>query len=153
MEQTSEKGGLVMSYDIYLTDPVSRDTIELPIKHIMTGGTFAADYDEKSGKFYVKAIAEAWLNITYNYSRYYREALEEHLQNERENKGIRILYGKTGAESLLWIGYLINGIKEKYPKLETNDDYWEPTPGNAIRPLYQLKAMAELRPDGIWEGD
>ena len=32
-------------------------------------------------------------------------------------------------------------------------DYWEATAANAIRPLYQLLAMARLRPDGIWDGD
>ena len=34
-----------------------------------------------------------------------------------------------------------------------NEDYWEPTAGNAIKPLYKLIAMAELRPDGVWDGD
>ena len=24
---------------------------------------------------------------------------------------------------------------------------------NAIKPLYQLIAMAQLRPDGVWDGD
>jgi hypothetical protein len=33
------------------------------------------------------------------------------------------------------------------------DDYWEATAANAIRPLYQLIAMAKLRPDGVWDGD
>lgn len=33
------------------------------------------------------------------------------------------------------------------------DDYWEATAGNALRPLYQLLAMARLRPDGVWDGD
>ena len=32
-------------------------------------------------------------------------------------------------------------------------DYWEPTAGNAISPLYKLIAMAQLRPDGVWDGD
>jgi len=31
--------------------------------------------------------------------------------------------------------------------------YWMPTKENAIRPLYQLLAIAKIRPDGIWEGD
>ena len=34
-----------------------------------------------------------------------------------------------------------------------NDDYWTWTAGNAIRPLRQLIAMAQMRPDGIWDGD
>ena len=32
-------------------------------------------------------------------------------------------------------------------------DYWLPTRTNAIRPLYQLLALAQMRPDGVWEGD
>ena len=31
--------------------------------------------------------------------------------------------------------------------------YWMPTRANAIKPLYQLLAFAQMRPDGIWEGD
>ncbi len=33
------------------------------------------------------------------------------------------------------------------------DDYWKATAANAIRPLYQLIALAKMRPDGIWNGD
>lgn len=36
-----------MSYDIHLTERASGETIKLPIKHMMTGGTYQADYDEK----------------------------------------------------------------------------------------------------------
>ena len=32
-------------------------------------------------------------------------------------------------------------------------DYWKETAANAIRPLHQLLAMAQIRPDGVWEGD
>ena len=31
--------------------------------------------------------------------------------------------------------------------------YWLPTRENAIRPLYQLLAFAQMRPDGVWEVD
>lgn len=31
--------------------------------------------------------------------------------------------------------------------------YWLPARTNAIRPLYQLLALAQMRPDGVWEGD
>ncbi len=33
------------------------------------------------------------------------------------------------------------------------NNYWEPTAVNAIRPLYQLKCLAQMRPDCIWDGD
>ncbi len=32
-------------------------------------------------------------------------------------------------------------------------DYWEETAANALRPLYQLRAMSLLRPDGVWTED
>ena len=32
-------------------------------------------------------------------------------------------------------------------------DYWEPTAANAIKPLYQLIALAKMRPDCVWDGD
>lgn len=46
-------------------------------------------------------------------------------------------------------------IEEKEYEVSEGDmsDYWEETAANAIRPLYQLLAMAQLRPDGIWDGD
>ena len=60
-----------MSYDIRLTERLSGKTIKLPIKHVMIGGTYRADYDEKTKTFSPAAIQDAWLNITYNYSKYY----------------------------------------------------------------------------------
>ena len=63
-----------MSYDIYLTDRISGETIKLPIKHMMTGGTYRADYDPKTKTFTPVPVADAWLNITYNYSNYYYAA-------------------------------------------------------------------------------
>ena len=35
---------------------------------------------------------------------------------------------------------------------DTND-YWQPTAANALKPLYQLIALAKMRPDCIWDGD
>lgn len=204
-----------MSYDIYLTEPVSGDTIELPIKHVMIGGTYAADYNEKTGDFTPKPISEAHLNITYNYSIYYYEATDRDSRFAHDEisayyadgtigpvvieYGIRGIYGKTGAQSISMLKDMIERIIDKYKKdgkwITTtrkrskyidnttgeelniidilhmkkdsyhkeeyteeidegeNSNYWEPTAINAIKPLYQLIAMAELRPDGIWKGD
>ena len=65
-----------MSYDIRLKDPVTDETIQLPVKHLMTGGTYRADYDERTKTFSPAAISDAWLNVTYNYGQYYYEATE-----------------------------------------------------------------------------
>ena len=54
---------------------------------------------------------------------------------------------------------IMDGLPIRHEEYETivnegpNDDYWKETAGNAIRPLYKLIAMAEMRPDGIWDGD
>ena len=189
-----------MSYDIRLVNPVSANVIQLPFKHIMTGGTYAAEYDEVTGEFTPLPIAEATLNITYNYSRYYKQATDG---DERfgTDGGIRGIYGKTGAESIPMLKDMISRIEEaykslgewisttrhriKYTLVETGaeitlwdilhynlkddqfikekydelvcegdtGDYWEGTAANAIIPLKQLLIFAQLRPDGVWEGD
>ena len=201
-----------MGYDISLKDPVTKEEIELPVKHLMIGNTYAADYDPNIGRFTPKPTSEAHLGITYNYSNYYYDAVERDVRfygnleddDEREkeqprNLGIRGIYGKSGAESIPMLQDMIRRITEKYQEdgewiitertktryidADTgeeinllkdviegkrdyrkeeytvkvseapNDDYWEATAGNAIKPLHYLIAMAQLRPDGIWDGD
>lgn len=118
-----------MSYDIYLKDPVTKETVTLDAPHQLRGGTFA-----------VGGTPEAWVNITYNYSKHYSKVLGK--------DGIRSIYGMTGAESIP----IIKGSAAKL-KDDVSDDYWEPTEGNAKRALLQLVALAQMRPDGIWDGD
>lgn len=96
-----------MSYDIRLKDPVTGETLKLPYKHTMVGGTFEADYDEKTRTFSPKPIDDAQLNITYNYSQYYYDCLDSDL-------GIRKIYGMTGLESILVLESAIESIKKKY---------------------------------------
>lgn len=120
-----------MSYDIRLCDPVSKDTIQFESAHRIAGGTYA-----------MGGTSEAWLNITYNYSRFFYAAMGE--------KGIRTIYGMTGAESLPI-------LKSAAEQLDLGDkkphDYWKATPANARAALLGLIAFAEMRPDGIWDGD
>ena len=124
-----------MSYDISLKDPVTGETLELASEHMVRGGTYA-----------VGGTRELWLNITYNYGRWYRR--EEAFGKE----GIRTIYGLTGEESI--------PLEEDLPAEELKEledqgvtGYWLPTRENAIRPLHQLLAFARLRPDGVWDGD
>lgn len=119
-----------MSYDIHLLDPVTKEVIHFKEPHFMTGGTYA-----------VNGTTEAWLNITYNYGEYYYE----HLDKE---KGIRFIYGKSGAESIPILEKAIASLGN-----EVDPDYWKATEGNAKRPLLKLLALARMRPDGIWKGD
>ena len=120
-----------MSYDIALNDHVTGDIIELSEPHFMQGGTYA-----------VGGTTEFWLNITYNYGKFYRQ------DNVFGKNGIRTIYGMSGAESIPVLEKAISALGD-----ETDDDYWTATEGNAKRPLLQLLAMAKMRPDGIWNGD
>ena len=142
-----------MSYDIRLTDPVTHETLMLDAPHDMRGGTYC-----------VGGTQDAWLNVTYNYAVYYHKVFEpvyrpEHecAADERDVEygreigylyGIRSIYGMTGAESIPVLRRAADQLGD-----ETNPDYWEPTEGNAKRPLLQLIALAQLRPDGVWDGD
>lgn len=120
-----------MSYDIYLTDPVSGEALEIPQPHFMGGGNQC-----------LYGTNTLWLNITYNYSAIYKR------ENVFGKEGIRSIYRKTGQQSIPILENAINHLGN-----ETSADYWMPTEGNAKRPLLQLLAMARMRPDGIWKGD
>lgn len=118
-----------MSYDITLNDPVTNKTIIFDNKHYIKGGTYC-----------LGGTREAWLKITYNYGEIFRKMLGE--------KGIRSIYGKSGAESIPILKNAISKLKD-----DVSEDYWEATEGNAKKALYGLLAFAEMRPDGIWCGD
>lgn len=118
-----------MSYDIELCDPVTREVIELDEPHQMRGGTYC-----------VGGTTELHLNVTYNYGVFYYRVMGE--------KGIRTIYGLSGAESIPILEAAISQLGN-----DVDPNYWEATEGNAKRPLYQLLAFAKMRPDGIWDGD
>ncbi len=83
---------------------------------------------------------EAWLNVTWNYGGHFRRTMGE--------EGIRSIYGKTGEESIAMLDAAIEELAD-----DTDEDYWKATEGNAKQALKHLRAMAELRPDGVWRGD
>lgn len=118
-----------MSYDIDLNDPVTKEVIKLDTPHHMAGGTYAL-----GGTNYLS------LNVTYNYA--------DHFYHTMGEKGIRTIYGRSGAESIPILEHAINQLGD-----DVDPDYWEPTEGNAKRALLKLLAMAKMRPDGIWDGD
>jgi hypothetical protein len=51
----------------------------------------------------------------------------------------------------------IECVREEEIEIEVNEgdthDYWMDTAANAMKPLYQLIALAKMRPDCIWDGD
>lgn len=140
-----------MSYDIELLDPVTKEVIEFETPHQINGGTYV-----------IGGTREAWLNITYNYSRWYH-TLGTFPEYEDGLDGIRAIYGMSGAESIPVLKNAIKVLEESKENLTTEEikdyesqgvsGYWIPTKENAIKPLHQLLAFAQMRPDGIWRGD
>lgn len=80
------------------------------------------------------------MNITYNYAKHYYRVFGE--------KGIRTIYGMTGAESIPIIKAAMAQLGD-----DVSADYWEDTEGNAKKALAGLLAFAQMRPDGVWDGD
>ena len=119
-----------MSYDISLNDPATKEVIIFDSSHQIKGGTY-----ELGGS------KEAWLNVTYNYSHYFYKLIDK-------EKGIRFLYGLSGAEAIPILEKAIKQLKD-----DMDDDYWKATEGNAKRALFGLLAFAKMRPDGIFDGD
>lgn len=147
-----------MSYDIKLCDPVTGEVLETLSPHEMRGGTYC-----------IEGTTELWLNVTYNYSGWYSAFGMD---------GIRSIYGLSGAMSIPVLEKAIETIRDKgfRPELEadvqkwcdkqnelnarrgihdttTADSYWCPTREHALVPLYQLLSTAQMRPDGVWDGD
>lgn len=118
-----------MSYDIYLKNPETGNTIIFDEPHQISGGTYQ-----------VGGSTEAWLNITYNYAPHYYRIYGE--------KGIRFLYGMAARDS---IPYLQEGIA--LLSNDVSDDYWESTEGNAKKALIQLLSLALMAPNAVWDGD
>jgi len=119
-----------MSYDIHIQDPETGRTIELDEKHNLTGGTF-----ELGG------TTKAWLNITYNYSKFFCGTINAEV-------GIRALYGKTGCECIPILEAAIKKLG-----IDASPDYWEASRGNAGAALANLLELIRLCPDGIINGD
>lgn len=137
-----------MSYDIELTDPVTGDTLELDAAHHMRGGTYA-----------LGGTTRAHLNVTYNYYPQFRRVFDalpaprskapEWMRNDGAPvSGVRTIYGLTGAESIPVLDKAICQLAD-----DVDADYWRATDGNAKRALMQLRALAAMRPDGLWAGD
>ena len=121
-----------MSYDIEFKKDDKTCTLPFSPPH---GGTYCADDD----------FRKAWLNITYNYSKIYQKYGLSIERPEKQERGIRVLEGKTAAKCVAILTSVI-------PKLgnDTNPDYWQATDGNAKCALVNLLSIAvAVPPDAI----
>jgi hypothetical protein len=94
-----------MSYDNSLIDPVTKQTIVLTEPHQLRGGTYQ-----------MGGTQEAWLNVTYNYSKHFYRVFPA----RENNGGIRFIYGLTGAESIPILKAAIKQLGD-----DVDDDYWK----------------------------
>lgn len=111
-----------MSWDVSFCDPVSGKVIELDHKHEMHGGTYA-----------IGGTNQLTLNITYNYGEQYN----------KYDFYIDDLEGKSAVDVIPELERVIALLGDDVD----DEDYWNPTEGNAKRALVQLLVMAKMRPD------
>lgn len=159
-----------MSYDLYLRDPVTKETLEVT-GHLMYGGNIPCV--EVNGQLVPTTSTEAYLNITYNYAPYYYEAFPGKEDNERqfdadsrdfgitdEQGGIRSLNGITGAEAVRLLRQMILRITDKYKpdgknwiETERDESYYirRGNPGTKIDPWTVFKENRLLERDGLSE--
>lgn len=96
--------------------------------------------DIRGGTYNMFGTNELWLNVTYNYSQFYRKKLPESL---------RTLDGMDVKESIPILQDLANSLGD-----DKTSNYWEPTEGNAKAAILKLLKLAELAPENtMWEVD
>ena len=116
-----------MSYSISLVDS--------------DGTPVQVDIHEEGATYPIGGIALAAMDVTYNYSKFYYEMIDEEL-------GIRWLYGRKLSDC----GYTLEHAIEILGVYQ-DDDYWEPTPGNAGYALDVMLAWAKQNKDATFIGD
>lgn len=130
-----------MSYDVRLIDHTTHKVLEAENPHFMKGGTFCPG-----------GTKELWLNITYNYAAVLCKVLQRDVIDQDTGKrttlvGLDAINGIYAAETISMLRKAINSLSDE----GANESYWHPTKGNVKKALIQLKALADMRPDGVWE--
>lgn len=130
-----------MSYDIRLIDHTTHKVLEAENPHFMQGGTFCPG-----------GTKELWLNITYNYAAVLCKVLQRDVIDQSNGRrttlvGLDAINGIYAAETISMLRKAINSLSDE----GANESYWHPTEGNVKKALIQLKALADMRPDGVWE--
>jgi hypothetical protein len=130
-----------MSYDVRLIDHTTHKVLEAENPHFMQGGTFCPG-----------GTKELWLNITYNYAAMLCKVLQRDVIDQDTGKrttlvGLDAINGIYAAETISMLRKAINSLSDD----GANENYWHPTEGNVKKALIQLKALADMRPDGVWE--
>lgn len=130
-----------MSYDINVVRSKNKSRVILKYNHGIHGGTYA-----------VGGTNEAWLNITYNYAKWFYELWPEPEEKEHKDDvtpcgqmfghrdgGIRSLYGRPLDEVIHELDRALSLLHG-----EPDSDYWAATEGNARDALFKLKLICEM---------
>ena len=97
-------------------------------------GTVPVEPHSEGGTYAMGGTSKAEINVTYNYSRVYPEYFS-----------LRDLDGKTAAETELILAKAVDELGT-----ERDEDYWNPTPGNAGYALNILLGWARQHPKAKW---
>ncbi len=103
------------------------------------GHSLSVERHSEGGTYICGGSTNAEINVTFNYSKSYRRALDP-------NQGLSWLHGKTGRETLHRLNAAI-GILGTV----RDSDYWAATDGNAGATLAIFALWAQQYPWGIWE--
>ena len=114
-----------MSYDCYLKDAVTGETLQSDTEHFIRGGTCC-----------IGGCKDLWLNVTFNYAPIIAKVMP---------CGIKGFDGKTAVDTIPLLEQAIAKLGD-----DVVDDYWTATEGNVKRALNGLLALAKMRPDGVW---
>ena len=119
-----------MGFDVYLRDK-NGNSVQVDTHN--EGGTIKIEKSFFIDNTLCGGTSDAEVSITFNYNKFYREALHP--------KGLMYLDGKTGKQviPLLKKAIRILGTEQHY-------DYWASTPGNAGHALSTLLTWAEQHP-------
>jgi hypothetical protein len=118
-----------MSYDMYLVDKKTGETVKLETPEHFGGGMYA-----------LGGSKEMYFNVTYNYSDLFELAFGV--------GGIKVLEGVRAVDS---IPLIAEGLKKLPGSDGPDDDYWQPTPGNVRLAMATMIRMAAMAPDAVWK--
>ena len=158
-----------MSWSMWLKNPKTGDRLECKEPHFMFGPNVCL-----GGTTFLE------LDVTYNYGRIYRkvgfsfnedlygktgkeavhvlhEAIEKILELDNEKETEAILKEDKERLKRAREDYRSGKITQETFNLISNerdpDDYWFPSPKNAITALENLVRLSEMGLVGVWEGD
>lgn len=98
---------------------------------------FDEPLDMKGGTYQLGGTQEAWLNITYNYSKIIRNVLGYSLYD---------LNGKLVKETIPTIEKAISKLSEE----DKTENYWDATEYNTKKALEDLLLLAKRCEDSYW---